>query len=82
MASSIFAPILVPLLNNCFDKLVQSMNLENKNGKIVIDENCSTNLKGVFAGGDDAKQRNLERVMHVLSGKAGHFMGRDWRDGK
>ena len=31
---------------------------------------------------DEAKARNLERVMHVLSGKPGRFMARDWQDGK
>lgn len=30
----------------------------------------------------EAKERNLERVLNVLSGKEGHFMGRDWKDGK
>ena len=53
-----------------FDKLVQSMNLENKNGKIVIDENCSTNLKGVFAGGDDVNG-GKEVVDAVQAGKDG-----------
>lgn len=31
---------------------------------------------------DEAKQRNLDTVMVVLSGKAGRFMARDWKDGK
>ena len=53
-----------------FDKLVQAMNLENKNGKIVIDENCSTNLKGVFAGGD-AVNGGKEVVDAVQAGKVG-----------
>jgi hypothetical protein len=31
---------------------------------------------------DTARQRNLEKVMHILSGKEGRFMARDWKDGK
>lgn len=31
---------------------------------------------------DEAKSRNLEKVMHVLSGKEGRFMARTWKDGK
>lgn len=30
----------------------------------------------------DAKQRNLEKALHVLSGQAGGFMARDWKEGK
>jgi uncharacterized protein DUF1905/bacteriocin resistance YdeI/OmpD-like protein len=29
----------------------------------------------------DARARNLARALHVLSGQAGRFMGRDWKDG-
>ena len=35
-----------------FEKLVKKSKLDNKNGKIVVKENCATNIKGVFAGGD------------------------------
>ena len=37
-----------------------------------------------FAGlkSSEAKQRNLERAMKVLSGQPGRFMGRIWKDGK
>jgi hypothetical protein len=31
---------------------------------------------------DEAKQRNLERAMHVLSGHEGRFMARSWKDGR
>jgi len=31
---------------------------------------------------DEARVRNLAKVMAMLGGTAGHFMGRDWRDGK
>jgi hypothetical protein len=31
---------------------------------------------------DEAKKRNIEKAMHVLSGKSGRFMARTWRDGK
>jgi hypothetical protein len=30
---------------------------------------------------DDAKQRNLEKAMHVLSGNEGRFMARPWKGG-
>ena len=30
----------------------------------------------------EAKDRNLEKALYVLSGKPGHFMGRDWKNGK
>lgn len=53
-----------------FDKLIQSMNLENKNGKILINDNRSTNLNGVFAGGD-AVNGGKEVVDAVQAGKEG-----------
>lgn len=31
---------------------------------------------------DEAKERNLKKVMFVLTGKAGRFMARSWKDGK
>lgn len=31
---------------------------------------------------DEAKQRNLKKALHVLSGKEGRFMARPWKDGK
>lgn len=30
---------------------------------------------------EEAKERNLEKAMSVLSGKPGRFMARDWKDG-
>lgn len=30
---------------------------------------------------DEARRRNLDKVMHVLSGKPGRFMARSWSDG-
>jgi hypothetical protein len=30
---------------------------------------------------EDARTRNLEKALHVLSGKPGRFMARSWRDG-
>jgi len=35
-----------------FIDLVQKNNLKNSNGKLIINSDCSTNIKGVFAGGD------------------------------
>jgi hypothetical protein len=31
---------------------------------------------------EEAVQRNLEKALHVLSGKPGRFMARPWQDGK
>jgi len=53
-----------------FEKLVKKYKLENKNGKLVIDDNCSTNIKGVFAGGD-AVNGGKEVVDAVQAGKDG-----------
>lgn len=35
-----------------FSDLVQNNSIENSNGKILIKEDCSTNIDGIFAGGD------------------------------
>ena len=53
-----------------FEKLVKKFNLDNKNGKIAINENCATNIKGVFAGGD-AVNGGKEVVDAVEDGKFG-----------
>ena len=53
-----------------FEKLVKKYNLDNKNGKISIDENGRTNIKGVFAGGD-AVNGGKEVVDAVEDGKNG-----------
>src|SRR6186713_3032040 len=53
-----------------FEKLIKKNKLENKNGRLVIDDNCSTNIKGVFAGGD-AVNGGKEVVDAVEDGKHG-----------
>jgi glutamate synthase (NADPH/NADH) small chain len=53
-----------------FEKLVKKSNLDHKNGKIVISDNCATNIKGVFAGGD-AVNGGKEVVDAVQAGKDG-----------
>jgi dihydropyrimidine dehydrogenase (NAD+) subunit PreT len=53
-----------------FGKLIKKNKLENKNGKLVIDNNCRTNVKGVFAGGD-AVNGGKEVVDAVQAGKDG-----------
>lgn len=53
-----------------FEKLVKKYNLNNKNGKIVIDKDYTTNMKGVFAGGD-AVNGGKEVVDAVQAGKDG-----------
>ena len=53
-----------------FENLVTTTGLKNKNGKIVIDGSCATNIKGVFAGGD-AVNGGKEVVDAVQAGKDG-----------
>ncbi len=51
-----------------FEEVVKSNGINNKNGKIIIDENCATNINGVFAGGD-AVNGGKEVVDAVQAGK-------------
>ena len=53
-----------------FDTLVKGSNLNNKSGKISIEDKASTNLKGVFAGGD-CVNGGKEVVDAVQAGKDG-----------
>ncbi len=53
-----------------FEELIICNGITNKNGKIVIDSNCATNIKGVFAGGD-AVNGGKEVVDAVQAGKDG-----------
>jgi dihydropyrimidine dehydrogenase (NAD+) subunit PreT len=53
-----------------FEDLILDIGILNKNGKIVIDDNCSTNIAGVFAGGD-AVNGGKEVVDAVEDGKRG-----------
>jgi len=53
-----------------FEKIISDNGLSNKNGKIVIDNNNATNIKGVFAGGD-AVNGGKEVVDAVEAGKDG-----------
>ena len=53
-----------------FEELINNSGLNNKNGKIVIDGSCATNIKGVFAGGD-AVNGGKEVVDAVQAGKDG-----------
>ncbi|MBI3717160.1 MAG: NAD(P)-dependent oxidoreductase [Sphingobacteriales bacterium] len=53
-----------------FEKLVKKSRLDNKNGKLIIYNNCATNIKGVFAGGD-AVNGGKEVVDAVQAGKDG-----------
>ena len=53
-----------------FERLVKKSKLDNKNGKLVINKDCSTNIKGVFAGGD-AVNGGKEVVDAVEDGKHG-----------
>ena len=53
-----------------FENLVKSNNLENKYGKIQLKDKASTNIKGVFAGGD-CVNGGKEVVDAVQAGKDG-----------
>jgi dihydropyrimidine dehydrogenase (NAD+) subunit PreT len=53
-----------------FEELVSGNQLENWKGKITIDGTCSTNLRGVFAGGD-CVNGGKEVVDAVQAGKDG-----------
>jgi glutamate synthase (NADPH/NADH) small chain len=53
-----------------FEKLMTKLKIQNSKGKIVIDANCATNIKGVFAGGD-AVNGGKEVVDAVQAGKDG-----------
>jgi dihydropyrimidine dehydrogenase (NAD+) subunit PreT len=53
-----------------FEGLIKDMDLKNNYGKISINNDCSTNIKGVFAGGD-AVNGGREVVDAVQAGKDG-----------
>ena len=53
-----------------FENLMSDIGISNRNGKIAIDDECSTNIKGVFAGGD-AVNGGKEVVDAVQAGKDG-----------
>ncbi|HMK28016.1 MAG TPA: NAD(P)-dependent oxidoreductase [Chitinophagaceae bacterium] len=59
-----------------FEELVEELKIKNSKGKIIIDNNCATNLKGVYAGGDvvnggkevvDAAQAGKDGAASILS---------------
>jgi glutamate synthase (NADPH/NADH) small chain len=53
-----------------FEKIIKKFKIQNSKGKITIDKNCATNIKGVFAGGD-AVNGGKEVVDAVQAGKDG-----------
>jgi glutamate synthase (NADPH/NADH) small chain len=53
-----------------YEKLVKKYKLDSKNGKLVIDKDCRTNIKAIFAGGD-AVNGGKEVVDAVQAGKDG-----------
>ncbi|MBC7888740.1 MAG: NAD(P)-dependent oxidoreductase [Ferruginibacter sp.] len=53
-----------------FEELLQKNGIENRAGKIVLKQNCETNITGVFAGGD-AVNGGKEVVDAVQDGKDG-----------
>jgi glutamate synthase (NADPH/NADH) small chain len=67
-----------------FEELIKNIGINNKYGKIVIDNHCATNVKGVFAGGD-AVNGGKEVVDAVQAGKDGakailEYMSPDFKD--
>lgn len=53
-----------------FETLMEEVKIKNSKGKIIIDKDCTTNIKGVFAGGD-AVNGGKEVVDAVQAGKDG-----------
>jgi dihydropyrimidine dehydrogenase (NAD+) subunit PreT len=53
-----------------FEELVKQNNIENSRGKIIVKENTTTNIPGVFAGGD-CVNGGKEVVDAVQAGKDG-----------
>jgi dihydropyrimidine dehydrogenase (NAD+) subunit PreT len=53
-----------------FEALIDGDQIKNSNGKILIDNNCATNIKGVYAGGD-CVNGGKEVVDAVQAGKDG-----------
>jgi dihydropyrimidine dehydrogenase (NAD+) subunit PreT len=53
-----------------FEGLIDELKIQHSKGKISIDDNCATNIKGVFAGGD-AVNGGKEVVDAVQAGKDG-----------
>ncbi len=53
-----------------FEQLIIGNGIADNKGKVVIDKNCATNIKGVFAGGD-AVNGGKEVVDAVQAGKEG-----------
>ena len=59
-----------------FETLVKNNSIGNKSGKIIIGQNCETNIKGVYAGGDcvnggkevvDAAQAGKDGAVAILA---------------
>ena len=53
-----------------FAELVKTYSIDNRSGKIIINENGQTNIAGLFAGGD-AVNGGREVVDAVQAGKDG-----------
>jgi glutamate synthase (NADPH/NADH) small chain len=53
-----------------FEELVRKNGISHKHGKVIVDDNCATNIKGIFAGGD-AVNGGKEVVDAVQAGKDG-----------
>lgn len=53
-----------------FESLVKKYSIDNKSGKVSINQHCQTNIPGVFAGGD-AVNGGKEVVDAVQAGKDG-----------
>lgn len=56
-------PFVSDLSNSYF---AVSLNLDNNNGYLIVNENCETNLKGVYAAGDVLK-KSLKQIVTAAS---------------
>lgn len=53
-----------------FEELIEKIGIDNRAGRITINQHCETNIRGVFAGGD-AVNGGKEVVDAVQAGKEG-----------
>lgn len=65
-----------------FEQALDKNSVARKNWEALIPSRKKEILRYFsWLKSDEAKARNLKKVMHVLSGNEGRFMARTWRDG-
>lgn len=66
-----------------FQKALDEHSTVNKNWEALIPSRKKEILRYFsWLKSAEAVQRNLDKAIHVLSGKEGRFMARSWKDGK